>query len=130
MLANIRKLENTHVALWLLKDTCWVMDFHLAGIFMIVPTLSLAVYITWRFRKVLAEFFHNLAVCCWITANSIWMIGEFYYGDTLRHYAAVFFFAGMAIVIIYYLFIYPKTKNTADQVEIVPVPDAETLREN
>lgn len=119
MIPNIRKLENTHVALWLLKDTCWVMDFHLAGIIMIVPTLTLAFYITWLFRKVLTELFHNLAICCWIMANSIWMIGEFYFDDSLRHYAAVFFITGLALVAYFYLFIYAKTQNTAEEVKIV-----------
>ncbi|MBE7178267.1 MAG: hypothetical protein INR69_17840 [Mucilaginibacter polytrichastri] len=121
MLKNIRKVENIHVALWLLKDTCWVMDFHLAGVIMIVPTIGLAVYITWQFRKVLSELYHNMAICCWITANSIWMIGEFFFDDTLRHYAAIFFFIGIALVLFFYLFVYPKTKNTPEEVKIVPV---------
>ena len=48
---------------------------------MIVPTIGLAFYISWISRRDKAELFHNLAVCCWISANSTWMIGEFYYED-------------------------------------------------
>ena len=69
---------------------------------MIVPTLSLAIYITWKTRKIYSEMMHNLAICCWIFANSIWMIGEFFYDDGLRNYALVFFITGLGILVIYY----------------------------
>ena len=52
--------------------------------FMILPTLSLAIYITWKNRAERAELFHNLAVCFWISANSIWMYGEFYLDDIVN----------------------------------------------
>ena len=71
---------------------------------MILPTISMALYITWLTRKNLSELFHNIAVCCWITANSIWMTGEFFMEDGLRYYAALFFILGLVAVIIYYLF--------------------------
>jgi hypothetical protein len=48
------------------------------GIFMIAPTLLFAIYITYLNRSDKAELAHNLAVCFWISANSVWMIGEFY----------------------------------------------------
>lgn len=100
---NIRGKENMHIVMWLLKDTCWVMDWKTAGIFMILPTLGLAFYITWKMRKDKSELFHNLAVCNWIIANSIWMTGEFFYDDTLRPYATVFFASGVCSIIYYYL---------------------------
>lgn len=102
MLSGIRKFENMHIALWLIKDTSWVLLYKPVGMFMIFPTLSLAFYITWRMRKMREELMHNLAVCSWITANSIWMTGEFYTEDTWREYAAVFFFIGLAIIVWYY----------------------------
>lgn len=43
---NIRKFENVHILLWLLKDLCWVMDYKTAGVVMIVPTVGIAVCIT------------------------------------------------------------------------------------
>ena len=111
MLARIRKYENMHIALWLLKDTCWVMDFKPAGLFMIVPTLSVAFYLTWQLRKEKAELFHNLAVCFWIMANSVWMIGEFYYDDGTRPLATVFFAAGILSIAYFYLGVLPKRKS-------------------
>ncbi|HKR07160.1 MAG TPA: hypothetical protein VJY62_21160 [Bacteroidia bacterium] len=99
---SIRGKENMHIVMWLLKDSCWVMDWKIAGIIMIIPTLSLAVYITWKMRHNKSELFHNLAVCNWITANSIWMAGEFFYNDTLRPPATIFFALGVLSVIYYY----------------------------
>lgn len=87
------------------------MDMHTAGMVMIFPTLFLAFYITVRFRKVKSEFYHNMAVCTWIMANTIWMIGEFYYDDTLRPFAFVFFLTGLGVLAFYYLAIFRKSKE-------------------
>lgn len=99
---NFRKLENSHVALWLVKDTCWLMGWPVGAFLMAGPTIGLAIYITWRLRKSASELAHNLAVCCWIMANIVWMTGEFFYDDGLRPQASVFFFAGLAIIAFYY----------------------------
>jgi len=99
---RIRKFENFHILLWLLKDLSWVMDFKILGLIMIVPTIGVAVYITILTRKSSSELFHNLAVVCWICANSVWMIGEFFYDDTTRPAATVFFAAGLLFIIWYY----------------------------
>jgi hypothetical protein len=70
---------------------------------MIAPTLALAVYITVRNKEDKAELAHNLAVCFWICANSIWMIGEFFYEDTFRPQAIVFFILGLLTMLFYYV---------------------------
>ena len=69
---------------------------------MIIPTLTFAFYITWKTREIYSEIMHNLAICCWISANSIWMIGEFFYDDELRDPALFFFATGLIIISIYY----------------------------
>lgn len=51
LLDSIRKFENMHIVLWLMKDICWITDFKIGGMIMIVPTLALAMYLTWRDRK-------------------------------------------------------------------------------
>jgi hypothetical protein len=102
-----RWIENIHVFMWLLKDTCWVLFWRPGGIFMIFPTLCVAFYILWRSRYSRSELFHNLAVCFWITANSVWMLSEFLHLDKeYKKYAIVFFVAGIATLVIYYLFFY------------------------
>lgn len=105
---KIREYENFHIVLWLLKDTCWVLDFKIPGLIMIIPTVSVAMHITWINRLSHAELFHNLAVVFWICANSIWMIGEFFYNDTLRPVSTIFFVLGLIMVFIYYFIFRPR----------------------
>lgn len=107
--ARFRRVENLHILLWLLKDICWALDLHIMGMIMIVPTLTVAVTITWQTRKLIAELLHNLAVVLWITANCLWMTGEFYGWDEgmlgARRLALIPFSAGLCILIYYYLFL-------------------------
>jgi hypothetical protein len=98
MLDRIRKFENLHILLWLLKDTCWIMNWRELGMLMIAPTVATAFYISWLSRKDPKELMHNLAVCCWILANSIWMVGEFFFDDSTRNFALIFFLIGLALI--------------------------------
>lgn len=100
---KMRRFENFHILLWLLKDTCWVLTWRTMGMIMIFPTILLAFFITWKFRNFKSELWHNLAVCSWIMANSVWMTGEFYYEDTTRTYAAIFFALGFVFIACYYV---------------------------
>jgi len=104
--ATYRWLENGHILLWLIKDTCWVTVWRPGGMFMILPTLSMAVYLTWRSRRIRAELFHNIAVCLWIAANSVWMTGEFFEWE-LRPVAVVLFAVGLATGLVYYICMFP-----------------------
>lgn len=106
---RFRRVENLHILLWLLKDACWAMNLRWAGVFMIIPTLSVAFIITWQTRHMRAECLHNLAVNFWITANCTWMIGEFFGWDEdviggygLRQIAVVPFSIGLLLLIPYY----------------------------
>lgn len=82
---------------------------------MIVPTLSVAVWIAWRTRNIAAEFAHNLAIIAWIVANCTWMTGEFFGWDEgtfgLRRLALIPFVIGLVILAVYYLVIAPREKN-------------------
>jgi uncharacterized membrane protein (GlpM family) len=112
MSGKLRDYENFHIVLWLLKDSCWVMDFKIPGLIMIIPTISVALHITWLHRQTMSELYHNLAVVSWIMANSVWMIGEFFFNDTLRPVAAVFFVIGLLLVSVYYLVVRPQQKKS------------------
>jgi hypothetical protein len=100
---RIRKIENGHILLWLLKDIFWVADIKLMGTIMIAPTLLVAIWITYRLRKSKTELIHNIAVICWICANSVWMIGEFYFRDGTRPIAISLFAVGILILVVYYV---------------------------
>ena len=99
---KVRKSENFHILLWLLKDLCWVADWKIVGTIMIVPTIAVALYITIIARRSYSELMHNLAVVCWICANSVWMVGEFFFDDGTRKPAMLFFLTGLLIIGYYY----------------------------
>lgn len=103
MIEKLRKTENLHILLWLTKDICWVLDFKVLGVIMIVPAVSVAVWLTWKLRSHVQELIHNLAVCFWLAANSVWMIGEFFYDDTTRPVATVFFLCGLGTLALFYI---------------------------
>ena len=100
---EIRKLENLHILFWLLKDISWLMFWRELGILMIIPTFGFSIFIAWKSRDDLSSFLPNLAVSCWILANSFWMVVEFFeYEDQLKHYAAIPFFCGLMLICYYY----------------------------
>ena len=108
---RFRKIENLHILLWLLKDLCWAMLWRPLGIAMLIPTLSVAILITWQTRHLKSELFHNLAVAFWICANGYWMIIEFWgYDEELRVYTAIPFGIGLFFIAVYYILILPREK--------------------
>lgn len=120
MIKDLRKYENLHVAFWLVKDACWCMLFRPLGMVMIIPTLFVAIDITWRTRHDKTDLFHNIAITFWICANATWMTGEFYVNDRLRPIAMVFFVLGLITVAIYYLFIASRLRdNNKDNNELI-----------
>ena len=114
--SSYRRLENLHIVFWLFKDISWCMIWRELGIMMIVPTLSVAIYISYRTRKIKSEFTHNLAVAFWISANSYWMISEFFGFDEIhvwagyegKHLAMIPFLIGVLILSWYYIVQRPK----------------------
>lgn len=114
-----RLIENFHILFWLIKDLCWCLVYKPLGIVMIFPTLSVAIYITWQNRSNISELFHNLAVIFWITANSIWMISEFFgfdekkiFGEFVgKNFALIPFGLGISCLLYYYLIIVAKERK-------------------
>src|ERR1043166_3414245 len=66
---KIRHTESLHVFLWVLKDSCWMLDLKIAGTCMIVPTIGVAMFIAWITRHDWRILLPNLAVLFWISAN-------------------------------------------------------------
>jgi hypothetical protein len=94
-----------------MKDICWAMLWKPLGIAMLVPTLLVAIVITWQTRHLTAELFHNLAISFWICANGYWMIVEFMDRDELRTFTAIPFGIGLFFIVTYYLVILPREKK-------------------
>lgn len=125
---RFRKIENLHIIFWLIKDLSWAMLWKPLGLFMFLPTITVAVVITWQTRKLKAELFHNLAVVCWIMANGYWMIVEFLEApDYFRYYTAIPFSIGILFIASYYIFILPAEKNAKTVMMNIEVPE-DTLK--
>ncbi|MFT3980007.1 MAG: hypothetical protein QM687_06015 [Ferruginibacter sp.] len=116
-----RKMENLHIVFWLFKDIAWCMIWKPLGITMIFPTLTIAIVIAWRTRHIMSELTHNLAIILWISANSYWMISEFFhfdgdavYGDISFKYLAIIpFVLGIITLAYYYLWYAPRHKEVS-----------------
>lgn len=114
-----RKMENLHIVFWLFKDVAWCLGLKILGITMIVPTLTIAVVISWRTRRMMSELCHNIAIAVWISANSYWMISEFLGFDdkivwgeyTFKQLALIPFGIGVLILTFYYLIWRPKHRE-------------------
>jgi len=119
-----RKMENLHIVFWLFKDISWCMTWRVLGIAMIIPTLTVAIVIAWRTREFKSELAHNLAIAFWISANSVWMISEFFGFDTMpvwyglegKHIALIPFIIGILILAWYYIIQRPKEVEGERQV--------------
>lgn len=101
---KMKHFENLHIPLWLIKDTCWMMEFKTLGIAMIIPTLIVAFIIlihSWKKKE--NEFWLNLAIIFWIAANSFWMVTEFIDRLDIKFYSLIPFILGMLCVIYFYL---------------------------
>jgi hypothetical protein len=99
---RLRHYENIHIPLWLVKDTCWMLEFKLLGTIMIVPTLFVSLLLAWKTRHH-EEFPINLAICFWITANAYWMCSEFFGFVQYKNYAGFPFTLGILTVSWFYL---------------------------
>ena len=118
---KFRLMENLHIVFWLFKDLAWCMEWKILGTFMIIPTLVAAAVITYNTRKIGSEFWHNLAVLFWISANGYWMLSEFtgidkaiFYGPiTMKHLAVVPFGIGVLVLTYFYLYINPRDKKNS-----------------
>jgi hypothetical protein len=118
--ARFRRLENLHIVFWLFKDISWCMLWRPLGIAMIIPTLAVAIYIAYRTRNMTSELAHNLAVAFWISANSYWMISEFYgFDETIlfgmyegKYLAMIPFLVGVFVLAWYYIIQRPKEERS------------------
>ncbi len=120
--ARIRKMENLHIVFWLLKDISWCLFFKPLGLAMILPTMIIAIIIALRNKSLVSETCHNIAIVFWITANSYWMVAEFFEFDehvisgwiTFKHLALIPFLLGILTLAYYYLVWKPRNKSSGE----------------
>jgi hypothetical protein len=100
-------LEMSHIPLWLVKDLCWLMTWRTTGIVMAVPTVLVAIIITYITRKEEPKFLPNLSITFWILANANWMVAEFYDLDT-RFYSFIPFILG---ILTFFAYLFNRLKK-------------------
>jgi hypothetical protein len=116
---RFRKMENLHIVFWLFKDISWCMEWRPLGIAMIIPTLTIALWIAFKNKNFVSEVCHNFAVVFWISANSFWMISEFFHFDetillfglTGKQTALIPFVIGLLFLMYYYILWRPTHKK-------------------
>ena len=102
---RLSRFDNMHILFWLVKDMSWCLMSKTIGTIMIVPTVVVALVILVRSREHMTSFVHNLAVLFWISANSMWMVGEMFCQDCTKPYAIWLFSAGMGVLLVYYVYL-------------------------
>ena len=96
------KYDNLHIILWLIKDMCWSIDSKL-GVVFVIPTIIVSFWLLFKSRTISACY-HNLAVCFWITANSLWMVSEMYkFEEISKPVVIILFIIGIIILAYYYI---------------------------
>lgn len=103
---RLRIYEYVHIPIWLIKDSCWAMQFKTLGVLMITPTLALALMICIRTRHTYLDLLPNIAIFLWISANSIWMCDEFFELGK-KEYCYIPFILGLIIISIWLFFYFP-----------------------
>jgi hypothetical protein len=111
LLDRIKHYEYLHIVFWLIKDSCWMLTLRMLGTFMIIPTIGLAILIVYHTRKS-KDVCINLAILCWITANSLWMFVEFFNHLNYKYWASIPFGLGFLFVGVFYYKTLTK-KNSA-----------------
>jgi hypothetical protein len=98
---RIKRHENLHIVFWLIKDSCWMLEIKWLGALMVIPALIMAIRITYLTRGSL-DYYLNFAIFFWITANSYWMLVEFFFNNAHKNFAGLFFGLGFLFVGIFY----------------------------
>ncbi len=119
---RFRKMENLHIIFWLFKDISWCMVWKPLGIIMIIPTLVIAIWIAFKNKSFMSEVCHNFAIVFWISANSFWMLSEFFkfdetillFGLTGKQSAMIPFCIGLLFLIYYYLIWWPRHRKVEE----------------
>ncbi|MES2513391.1 MAG: hypothetical protein V4580_04575 [Bacteroidota bacterium] len=98
---RVKKYESLHIVFWLIKDSCWMLQLKWLGIAMVIPTLAIAIIIVYFTRKGV-DLYLNLAILCWICANSFWMYIEFFTSGEYKLLASFPFALGFIFIAIFY----------------------------
>lgn len=86
-----------------------MLEWKQAAVIMIIPTIFMALWIVIKSSSNILNFVPNLAVLCWILANAIWMLDEFYLPG-IKFYSLIPFISGL-VLMFYYIFKFYSAKS-------------------
>lgn len=101
---SLKQLDNFHIVLWLMKDIFWVREEQFWGVLMIMPTVSVAMILTIQSIHQKQGFYSNFAILCWMLADSIWMVDEFFILE-IQWITLGLFILGILSMVYYYIVI-------------------------
>lgn len=108
---RLKKYDNLHIIFWLVKDSCWMLELRWLGALVMIPTIYLAIHIIFKTLRS-KDVFINIAIFFWISANSFWMMMEFFNDDLYKNYSLIPFSLGFVFVGIYYYRQFFSAKKT------------------
>jgi hypothetical protein len=94
-------LDSLHIPIWLFKDIAWLMVWKPLGVAMVLPAMAVAVYLCLATIGMHKKFLLNLAILFWISANSLWMLGEFFDWH-FQPYSATLFVSGIVVMAFFF----------------------------
>lgn len=108
---SLEKIEGLHIFVWLIKDFCWCLNFKELGILMIVPTLLISLLFIYKTKNNLSQLITNISITLWVTANSLWMLSEFFemtqttiFFLPIKYYFGALFVIGLLNIIVYHIY--------------------------
>lgn len=78
-----------------------MLDWKIPGVLLIVPTMLVALMIAYYSRH-FNEFWLNLAIVFWISANASWMVMEFYDAESYKYFTLAPFGLGLICTGVFY----------------------------
>lgn len=109
---NGRVVENVPLILSLLRDSSWCYAWVWVGTIAVVPIITYQVYTIWKFRKDVHASAQAVVSGFLLSANAIWMFGDFFFGqDHFRSVARWIFTIGLIIGAAYMIFIVRRRQD-------------------
>jgi hypothetical protein len=87
-----------HFPLWILKDMAWMLGFGWISLILAIPTIFISIILI--LYTIGVERKQNIALLCWLLANTLWMSDEMFDVNT-KGIALISFVTGIIVVLTY-----------------------------
>jgi hypothetical protein len=87
-----------------------MLELKWLGAVMMIPTVFLAIYIMYKTIGT-KDLYLNAAIFFWISANSFWMMMEFFNDNKYKYFASIPFGLGFLFVAVFYWHDYQSKRS-------------------